>query len=413
MNQISVAIALQSGEIGSKVIGLVEEHPLLDFCGAARSIPDLMRLLDRFRPQILLISASILEDMGQGLGDDELRKLAQPLSFLLFGLDEKLNAEGLASVLGRPLRYCGLMKINEIDGEELFRRVKEKLSLYSSTIRPGRDVGNSDTGRDVGRFIVMAGCKGGVGATLLSCTLAAAVASCGRRVLLMDMDTDLSQLLHISGGEAGKNLVDLLPIAEDISWDLIHLSVTRHPSGFYLLPYGLRSYDSSDNEDVFRAPLLRNMLFLFDAVIMDYPRALRRDFLALLNHNPTLVLVSQADTLSANCARRRLAFVRRSGLEANRMRLVLNRCGSHHALAPEELARATGLDLLALFPKDDRSGRDFAELGQVPRPDSNLAKVANLMASSLGFEVEPESGPARKGFKSLRPRLQGAQGWIS
>ncbi len=411
MKRISVAIALQSGEIGSSTIGFVEEHPLLDFCGAARSIPDLMRLLERFHPQVLLISASILEDLGANCEGGELRKLGQPLSFLLYGPDGKCEAEDLSRALGQPLRYCGLIKIDEIDAAQLFNRIKEKISLYA----PGSQLRSrsTDTQPEDAPFIVMAGCKGGVGGTLLSCALASAIASSGSRVLLMDLDCDLSQLLHVKAGREGKNLLDLLPVAEDMSWDLIRLSVSRHPSGFYLLPYGLRPFDAPDSEEALRAPFLKNMLFLFDVVIMDYPRALGRDFLALLHHNPTLILVSLADTLSANCARRKLAFMRRSGLEPGSIRIVLNRCGPHQALAPDELARATGLDLLACFPEDDASGRDFAELGEIPRPDSNLARVAGSMALSLGFDIACDGKQARKGLGSLRPRLQRAavEGW--
>jgi MinD-like ATPase involved in chromosome partitioning or flagellar assembly len=412
MNQISVAIALQGGEIASAAIDLIDGHPLLDFCGAARSMPDLVRLLERFRPQVLLISPSILEDLMVNPPQGEaLKILSDPLSFLFYGLDLKWRAEDLARAWRQPLRYCGIINITDVDSEELFRLIKEKVSLYSCGSRESRAV---DGANRASRFLVMTGCKGGVGNTLLSCALSAALVSSQRRVLLMDMDADLSQLLHIKNGAEGKSLTDLLPMAEDISWDLIRVSINKHPSGFYLLPYGLRPYEGVDIEEALRVPFLRNMLFLFDVVIMDYPRSLGRDFRTLLHHEPTVILVSLPDTLSANCAKRKVAFIRRSGIEQAQLRLILNRCGSHHALGPDEIARATGLDLLACVPEDDRSGLDFAELGQIPRPDSNLGRAANLAAASLGFEITLEGkAGGRKGLRMWRGRSQEAaiEGW--
>src|SRR4030042_6600129 len=189
MDQISVAIALQSGETGSRAIDLVEGPPLLDFCGAARSLADLIRLLERFHPRVLLISPSILEDlMANPLQGEALNRLGDPLSFLLYGLEVKWKAEDMMKALRQPLRYCGIINIADMDSEELFRQMREKVQLYSSN-SPAGFPGNGPikSARDASRFLIVTGCKGGVGSTLLSCLLSSALASSRQRVLLMDM----------------------------------------------------------------------------------------------------------------------------------------------------------------------------------------------------------------------------------
>jgi MinD-like ATPase involved in chromosome partitioning or flagellar assembly len=249
------------------------------------------------------------------------------------------------------------------------------------------------------------GTKGGVGTTLLTCALAAAMSSSERRVLLMEMDRSLSQLLYLKPRGDGKSLLDLYPMAEEISWDLIKASVHRHMAGFHLLPYGHGNDDGVADGKPVPEPLMRNLLFLFDVIIQDLPCSSRRDFIPLLHYCPTVLLVSLPDTLSATCARSTAAYVSRTGLCQDHLRLVVNRCGPHHALEPVELARAVGIELLAAFPDDPRSGLDFAELGELPRNDSPLGKAAAAMAAALGFGDAPTvKAPTLQLFKRLRGR---------
>ncbi len=404
MKTISVAIALQSGEMASRLIGLVEGHPLLDFCGAARSLPDLSRLLDKFHPQVLLISPSILEELESIPESGEARVLSAPLSFLLTNPEMTWGEKELSRILRQPLRYCGIIDRDASGEEELFNQIKYKVDLYSPTASPRFSSLNGEpVHHQLNSLIAVMGSKGGVGGTLISCILASSLAAAGRRVLLMDMDSGLSQLLHIKPRGEGKTVLDLLPMAEEISWDLVRLSIHRHAAGFHLLPYGLKPEERTLPEGIVSQTFLRNLLFLFDVVVLDYPRPSTRDYLTLLNHSPISLLVSLPDTLSANCARRTVASLRRSGLDLRHLRLIVNRCGPHHALRPEELARAIGVELLAQLPEDERSGMDFAELGEVPRGDSHLGRAVAEMAASLGFETaQVRKPPALQRLRGLR-----------
>jgi MinD-like ATPase involved in chromosome partitioning or flagellar assembly len=406
METISVAIAMQSGEMASRLIETVNSHPLLDFCGAARSLPDLLRLLDRFRPMVLLVSTSMMEEMEYSAQAGAARPLSAPLTFLVSSPEVSWSEKELARALSLPLRYCGLIDRNGHGAEDLFHRIKQKVDLFSLDELPLQPARNEKM--DVRRsnaFIALAGSKGGVGGTLLSCVLASALASAGRRVLLLDMDNNLSQLLHLKPRNDGKTALDLFPMAEEISWDLVRVSVHHHAAGFHLLPYGLNSEDCADRRGRIPDPFLRNLFFLFDVVVMDFPRPLRKEFLPLLHHSPTLLLVCLADTLSANCARITAGSLRRHGLDPRRLFLVVNRYGSGHALRPHELARAAGAELLACLPEDERSGLDFAELGEVPKLESPLGRAAAEMAYSLGYEVAlaPKTGALQR-LKVLRRR---------
>lgn len=407
MEVISVAVALPGGEVASDVIASVDNHPLLDLCGVARSVPDLMRLLDRFRPAVLLISHSLLEELDpSSLGPGDALKLSIPISFLLSHPGLSWGEEELSGLLRLPLRYGGLVGREVPGAGDLFREIKRKVDIYSNGERPFSSPlrCNNEQNENTGLFTFL-GCKGGVGTTFLTCTLAAAMSSSGRRVLLMEMDSELSQLLYLKPRDEGKVLLDLLPLAEEISWDLIRVSVYRHAAGFHLLPYGRRSHDKPAADTAVPEPLLRNLLFLFDVVIQDFPASSRGDFPPLLHHSPTVLLVSLPDTLAATCARSVAAYLHRTGLDYDRLRLVVNRCGAHHALGPDELARAVGIELLAALPDDARSGLDFAELGELPHVDSPLGKAVAEMAAALGFaDIKTGKSPALQRFRRLRSR---------
>jgi MinD-like ATPase involved in chromosome partitioning or flagellar assembly len=394
METVSVAIAVQSGEAVSHLIDMVENHPLLEFCGAARSLPDLLRLLDRFKPMVLLISTSMMEDLEKTAHAGAERALSAPISFLLPCPDISWGEKDLARALRLPLHYCGFIDREGLSAESLYRQIIGKVDLFSPHIssRNAPTRGNGHDHPSTG-IIIIAGTKGGVGGTLVSCSFAATLARAGRRVLLMDMDSDLSQLLHLKPKGEGKTALDLYPMAEEISWDLVRISIHRHKAGFYILPYGLRTDDRGVEPGSVPEAFLRNLSFLFDVLVVDMPRPLGKNCFSLLHHSPILLLVTLPDTLSANCARFTAMALRRCGLDLRRFYLVINRHGSNHVLRPQELARAVGVELLACLPDDLRSGMDFAELGTVPPADSPLGRLTAEMAASLGFKVGPLPKP--------------------
>lgn len=397
--EISLAVGLQSGEIATCLLGRLENHPFLDLCGVARSVPDLLRLLERFRPAVLLISHALLEEMGR----DELEpssslSLSRPLTFLLSGPGITWSDEDLKRVLALPLRFCGSVDMEPPEGEDLYAKLKPKVELQYKGAGVGQAAGIARGTSTASADIAVTGAKGGVGSTLISCMLASSLASSGRRILLMDMDRELSQTSHLRSPERGKTASELMPLAQEISWDLVRISVQRHPSGFHLLPHGCNGGLSSRPGREIPEEFLRNLSFVFDSVVFDFPRPLNRFFLPLLRRSPVILLISTADILSARCARKVAEGLLGTGLDKRRLKLVVNRCGSHPALGPEELSSAVGAELLACLPEDRGSGADFAELGELPGYDSPLGTAVRSMAASLGFEVPLQPKDGRQGI---------------
>lgn len=401
----TAALALSAGEDFPEILSAVEAYPSLDVCGIARSVPDLLRLLSLFRPSILIASSCILEEFVQeGLLDSGVRYLSAPVTFILLDGKEELEGIELSRIMRLPLRIGGAIERETRDIESVFQYIKSKVDVYSYD-DTGQRTPHIKSNPKCGLFI-FSGSKGGVGNTLISCSFAA-IASAGKRALLMELGGKRSQLTHIKASLEGKTLSELLPLAEEISWDLLRMSLFRHDSGFYLLPLERRNVKGHAFEPRRITPLLRNLLFLFDIVVVDLQTPWNGEFPVLMPFLPVVLLVTLPDVLSTACARDAAEFMRRNGMDTSHMHLLINRNGGNHILGMEELARATGLQIAASLPDDARSGLDFSELGEIPRPDSTLGRAVASLAFTLGLTPSLPSGAGIRERPSILAKLRG------
>lgn len=408
MENISVAMALSSGEMASSLIDMVERHPLLDLCGVARSPGDLARLIGRFRPSVLLISPQMLEELEgcePGSGSPGVRDACLTLTLLLITGGVRWEEPDLVRAFRHPFLFCGTLNADAHDPDGLYATLREKVLLFRDAV-PGRRPDPEGDDPAGGGCISMVGCKGGAGCTLLSCALSSALSRTGARTLLLDLDRERSQLLHLKPAGEGKTLLDLLPMAEEMSWDLARVSVYRHPDGFHLLPFGRR-----DGAGVAAEPpeaLMRNLAFIFDLVVLDLPGNLMRDLRTPLLTSREVLLVCLPDTLSARCARDAASLLRRMGVDAGRMHLLINRFGPRSSLHPHELAHAVGIEETVIFPEDAASGLDFAELAYLPRDDSPLGKAARELADALLAPLGTPRGMKERARGAPSPPFPGA-----
>ncbi|MBC7253099.1 MAG: hypothetical protein H5T72_03920 [Actinobacteria bacterium] len=390
MDILSVGLALPSGE-ASRLAEMVDGHPLLEACGVARTPEDLGRLLHRFHPDMLLISARMLLEMDEewtSLFNGQRSGLIPTL--LVEGGDPTLESADLAQLFRGPFAFCGTVHPARTESELLYRQIKERVELFRGTTPRVTFKGEGKRLSGPG-LVVMVGGKGGAGNTLLAATTAAAYAASEKRVLLVDLDRERSQLSIFKPEGTGKNLVDLLPMAEDISWEMARVSIYRHPVGFYLLPFGQPSRKGGSRNSGIPASLFRNLNFLFDTVVVDLPGHLAEEFLPALLPCRVLAVVTLADAVSARSARAISRSLRGFGADPRALRLIINRYGGNSTLQPHQISNAVGIENVFTIPDDPRSGLDFAELAKLPRPESPLGKAVVRLPAFLHGEGEPLS----------------------
>jgi len=415
METLSVALALSGGELADRFTGLLDEHPMLDLCGIARSIPDLSRLLKRFRPDALLVSSLVIEEWGTwGASPDASGPFPPTPSFLLVRKDARLGKEDLERLFGYPFTFCGAIDTENMGAEKLYELLSRGVAAFAArsgpAMRPDREGSRGGTG-----CIMVSGSKGGVGSTLIACVLASSLAQLADKVLLTELDGDRSQLLHLKPPDEGKTLLELLPLAEEISWDLARVSMYRHQAGFRLLPFGRPQTWNSKRAAFLPDALFRNLCFLFDFVVVDLAGHLTEWSAPLLRLAQGVVLVSTPDALSVRCARQAAARLRGLGLDTGRIHLVINRTGTRHSLQLQDITQALGLKEAFPVPSDRRSGLDFADLGMLPRAGSPLVRsvsplVERITGGPSARAATAGNGRGRSPWRTLSAAVSGRSG---
>jgi flagellar biosynthesis protein FlhG len=172
--------------------------------------------------------------------------------------------------------------------------------------------------RRTGRVVAVASGKGGVGKSVVSLNLAAALAGRGRRVALVDADLGLGSLDLLCGMSAEWNLSHVLSGAKQL-----HEILIEGPAGLKLAAGASGRTDLADGFPQFRARLLDEIADLagrFDEVILDTPAGLHEPTRAFAAASSVAIVVTAPEPTSladayalvkalAGTARRVLALV--------------------------------------------------------------------------------------------------------
>src|SRR5262249_30968737 len=155
-------------------------------------------------------------------------------------------------------------------------------------------------GTDVagGRILTLFSAKGGLGATMLATNLAGALTDGGKRVVLVDLDLQLGDVLVFLDAASRYTIADVLHNLRRLDRDLLTSSLQRHASGLFLLA---QSDHLEDADKVTAAQIPTLLKFLarhFDFVVCDGLRAFDELALATLDASDKVVLVVTQDVPS-------------------------------------------------------------------------------------------------------------------
>ena len=91
------------------------------------------------------------------------------------------------------------------------------------------------SGGDIGQVVTIFGAKGGVGSTAIAVNLAGAMQRRGLRVVLVDLDLHLGDVLSFLDVAGTYSITDVLANMSRLDNDLLATSVTKHRSGVSVL----------------------------------------------------------------------------------------------------------------------------------------------------------------------------------
>jgi pilus assembly protein CpaE len=266
-----------------------------------------------------------------------------------------------------------------------------------------------DSAASEGRVVAVMGTKGGVGATVLTCQLAASLQEAGGRVALVDLNYPLGDVALHFDVEPTYTLADLARAEEELDATYLRTILKGHESGIQILaaPSLMEDAESIRSLHVERVlPILRSE---FDWVIVDVSRSWNEASVQALTLADQVLLVSLFDVPTLNHARQHKKLLEGLALSGSRTRMVGNRHAKGDAVTVGDFKRVLGSEPDALIPNDYATTAESVNqgrpIGQVAR-GSAIHKAYRQLALAVygwcGVDV-PQTQPTQ----SIADRFRG------
>lgn len=210
----------------------------------------------------------------------------------------------------------------------------------------------NDRGQEEGQLIAVLGSKGGVGKTVASSNLGAALATRGKRTVLIDLDLQFGDVALALGLAPETTLFDLAVSGGSLDSDKLDDFMLRHPSGLRVLAAPARP----DQAVSVTAQMLTTVYSLlrqeYDFVVVDTPPAFTSEVIATVDVASWICMVAMFDALSLKNTRLGLDTLELMGHPADQVRVVLNRAGTNVGISDSDAVQILGRTPDVLVPSD-------------------------------------------------------------
>lgn len=259
-----------------------------------------------------------------------------------------------------------------------------------------------------GKVIVVFGCRGGAGATMLAVNTASQLARQGRSVCLVDLDLQLGDVFVALDLEANTSISSLAREAGNLDTAALKRRLVRHDSGMYCLSQTGR-LDDVDEDLHERIPGLIDMLREhFDYVIIDGVRDFGDHALAAMDQADKIALILTQDVQAVRRAARVAQLFRRLNYPEKKIHLILNRHTSKSAVDEREIERVLSLPVTATIRNDYQRMQKALDEGSLLHDVArgtgvarDVEKVArSLLTEPTRRQVDPGDSEEKTGFFS-------------
>jgi pilus assembly protein CpaE len=249
----------------------------------------------------------------------------------------------------------------------------------------------NDRGQEEGQLICVLGSKGGVGKTVAASNLGAALATRGKRTVLIDLDLQFGDVALALGLAPETTLFDLAVSGGGLDADKLDDFMLRHPSGLRVLAAPARP----DQAVSVTAQMLTTVYSLlrqeYDFVVVDTPPAFTSEVIATVDVASWICMVAMFDALSLKNTRLGLDTLELMGHPAEQVRVVLNRAGTNVGISDSDAVQILGRTPDVLVPSDREIPVSIND--GVPITLSGSRSMAALAVNSLAEMFVQESIP--------------------
>ena len=206
----------------------------------------------------------------------------------------------------------------------------------------------------MGEVIVITSGKGGVGKTTTTANLGAALALCGKKVVLVDTDIGLRNLDVVMGLE-NRIVYDIVDVVEEKCKLRQALIKDKRFEELFLLPAAQTRDKSAVNEEQMK-DLTDKLREEFDYILIDCPAGIEQGFKNAIAGANRAIVVSTAEISSIRDADRIIGLL--ESAEIKNPELVINRLRPNmvkrgEMMDVEDIVDLLSIDLIGVIPDDE------------------------------------------------------------
>jgi pilus assembly protein CpaE len=260
------------------------------------------------------------------------------------------------------------------EAEELMFAIEKAVAR-----RSGSSGGSQTT---LASLICVLGPKGGIGKTLTTVNLGAALAAAGRKVAIVDLDLQFGDVGLTLGLAPQRTIYDLVKSGGSLDADKVQAYLTRHPSGVRVLMAPVRPDQAGSIGIDFLRDVYALLRATHDYVIVDTPPGFTPEVITSIDSATHVVMVGMLDSLSLKNSKLGLQTLSLMGYQSDRIRIVLNRADTNVGVTPEDVAGVFGRAPDVLVPSHRDVVRSINEGNPVvaSRSRSDAAKAFTALA---------------------------------
>jgi pilus assembly protein CpaE len=226
---------------------------------------------------------------------------------------------------------------------------------------------------------------GGCGSTTVACNVAASLAKLGKTVLV-DLDLVRGGVASYFDTRPRYTIADVMASGEKLDKQLLDNALAVHQSsGLSILARPELPEDTQRVTTPGVARLLSVLGRVFDYVVIDSVMSIDPVYAAAIAASDVNLLVMQLNVPSAKNAERFVGALRRMGVEASKIRIVVNRYVKKGCdIEPEEVERALGLKISWMIPNDFKNAIASINFGEPVVLRAPRAEISTSLCALAG-----------------------------
>lgn len=239
------------------------------------------------------------------------------------------------------------------------------------------------------KLIAITGASGGIGCTTVALNVASSLArnNPNQSVVLVDLDLLFGTVDSGLDIIPERTIMDLLKDVDGLDLPRMKGMLMRHESGLFVLPHPAEMEETTRIEMDALRKLIGMLKVAFDTVIIDCSKSLHESDFIAFQMADLILMVAQLDLNCLRNSARLLKLFRDQGDLSEKVRVVVNRSGSHfNEIGVKKAEEVLRCELLFQLPNDSRTCSEAMKRGQpieVVAPRSPICKGLLEIAASL------------------------------